>query len=450
MPPLTSSTIGTEINTDRSIADRLRPMAGLWWVRATLAVLLAAAVLRLISSGVLLYMGTPANVLGLEPLFALRVDGKPITELGPRSYGVVAMLLYDPAAILFGRDPRALNLWGLALSLVSVAGSFVLVAARLDIRRPLALAALGLLWAGFLPIVYAISSRMLDLLLMLSFAAAFFLYAGPLQRSHWSGAAIAAGSLTKFLPLIFMPYLLFRQPRAFAVAVGTGLALLAVGQAVYGTALGFGYPYHVFGPTAGYMDLVSAWHEGFSPRQLLYKYAAGHHLDVAYVALPDPRFVNLLSYAIQLAALAYLVYVAVRHRGGESLERRAIEFSFVVATLYMVSPTIGHEHLPSLIIVYTVLAWHWLRSPLPLPRPLVAMAVLSLALTGVYAPMQVVGAVLPLDGIMRALGNQDTPIYGSPVGVYDFLGFPGYGAILAWIVILVLERRTRVTGRRPA
>lgn len=421
-----------------------------------IGILLLATTSRLISSGVLTYVGIPANVLGLEPLFGLIVDHRPIEELGPRSYGVVAMLLFDPIARSFGRDAVALNVWALFLGLASLATAFVLMSVRLEVRRPRSLAAMAILWTGFVPIVYALALRHFDLIVMAFVAAAFFFYTGTARRRPWSGASVAAGFLTKFLPLIFIPFFLARERRAFAYSLAAIAGLLLVGQVVYGTPVGLGYPYYVAGPTLGSIDDFSTWHEGFSPRQLLFKLAGGFHLQAnSYVASPpNAQLWSYFAYGLALALLGYLLYVTYRYRAADGIERRSIEFGLCIATMYMVAPTVGHEHLPSLMLAYTILIWYWLRRPAARSRATIALAVASLVLTGVYVPTQIVGAVLPLNAIMRALGNEGTPIFGNTIGEYDFLGLPGYGVILAWVVFALLERRTRLaplaTSPHPA
>lgn len=441
------------LDSTPSLGDRVSGATRTWWARLVLGLLLVGTVVRLLLSGPLVYLQIPPNVLNLKPQFELIVDHIPVTTLPPRSYGVVAWLMFDPIVRIFGKNALALNLWALFLSLSALALAFALMAARLRVRRPRSLIALVVLWTGFLPIVMAVAERMFDLLLLASLAIAFFLYTGTARQRAWSGVAIAAGTLTKFLPGIFIPFFIVREKRAFAYCIVAIAGLLLVGQILYGDQMGFGYLYAVGVPTASAVDDpldFSSWHEGFGPRQLLFKIAAGYHLHNAFVEPPNPQLLSNIGYVVEVGFLLYMLYVVFRYRASDGLERRAIEFALGVVTLYMVAPTIGHEHLPSMILVYTILAWYWLRSPTTPPRSLITLAVASLALTGVYLPMQIVGKVLPLDAVMRALGNESTPIFGIPIGEYDFLGFPGYGAILAWVVVVMVERRTRTQTASPS
>lgn len=425
------------------IGEHLSRLTGPIWIRVAVGLLLAVTLVRFVVSGPLVYLAIPANVQNLGLLFDLIVDGTPVTRLCERCYGVVAWLLYDPAIRAFGRDPLAINLWGLALSLLIAAGSFVLVAIRLGVRGALPLAAMAIGWTGFLPLVSTVAERSVDLFNHAALAVAFFLYTGAPQLRAWSGVAVAAGALAKFLPGLFIPFFLVRERRAFAYGLAAIAVLVLVGQLLYGPLMGVGYFTAVAGATsvdAGW----SQWHEGFSPRQLLFKVAAGYRLENVSVAPPNQAALSLIAYALELGFVAYLLYVAVRSRGSDGLERRAIEFAFGITTIYMVSPTVGHEHIVAMIIVYTVLAWYWLRRP-GVSWGLAVPAAVSLLMVGVYLPMPILDRILPLDAIMRLFGNEATApwIFDYPIAEYDFLGIPGYGAIIAWIVLAVLERRTR-------
>lgn len=425
------------------IAQRLSRLTDPIWIRVAVGLLLAATLVRFMVSGPLVYLAIPANIQNLEFLFDLIVDDKPLTRLCERCYGVVAWLLYDPAIRLFGRDPLAINLWGLVVSLVIAVGSFVLVAVRLGVRGPWALAAMTIMWAGFVPMVSVVAERSIDLLNHAAIAVGFFLYTGTARQRPWSGVAAAAGAMAKFLPGLFLPFFLVRERRAFAYGLGATLLLVLIGQILYGPLMGIGY----FGAVAGATSIDagwSQWHEGFSPRQLLFKVAAGYRLENVSVSPANPGALSLIGYALALGFVAYLLYVAFRSRGTEGLERRAIEFSFGIATIYMVSPTVGREHIVAMIVVYTVLAWYWLRRP-SVDRRLAVPAAASLLMVGVYLPVQVLDRILPLDAIMRLFGNEVTApwIFDYPIAEYEFLGIPGYGAIIAWIVLAILERRTR-------
>jgi hypothetical protein len=110
--------------------------------------------------------------------------------------------------------------------------------------------------------------------------------------------------------------------------------------------------------------------------------------------------------------------------------------------MYLIAPMTAHEHMASMVLVYSVVGWLWLSGRLVVTPALAALATTSLLLIGVYAPMSLVAAVLPLGEIMEALGNPDAP-FGEAIGQYDFLGFPGLGLVLAWFVLVVIERQLR-------
>jgi hypothetical protein len=69
-------------------------------------------------------------------------------------------------------------------------------------------------------------------------------------------------------------------------------------------------------------------------------------------------------------------------------------------------------------------------------------------LVGVFLPMNIMGRALLLGPLLDVTHNAHNPLFtaGDPaapgIGAYDFFGFPGLGLLLAWLVLVRLERLT--------
>lgn len=443
----------TRTNGARTLASRLA--ADLWrspWGLLGAWLLAVVSGIRFITSGVVRFTGIPINVAeNFGPLFGYLLDGQPITELGPRQYGIVSFLMFDPVIRVFGRDEVALNLWGLGLCLAGFSVAYVLVVRRLaieDARWRLLLAA-G--WLAFLPIIAAVVTRLMDVVVLGVLAAFFYWYTRPEGASTASGALAAVGFLIKLLPLIFFPLLLIRERRAFLVGLGWLAGLLAVAHLLYGPLMGFGYPYFLLTETAAHStDVFSLQNENNSLRGLIFKFSTGYQLDGAHLGRPE--HFNEISVAAYLAVFALLVYafaaIYLHRRAPRDMSRRSIEFAFIVVTMYLAAPHAAHEHMNSMVVVYSILAWLWISGRVPWSWPLMTLGVVSVFLVGVFVPASLLGKAMQLDSVMRALGNEATPLFGLPIGQYDFLGFPGVGLILAWFVMARLEWLTRASGDR--
>src|SRR5207302_3147523 len=142
---------------------------------------------------------------------------------------------------------------------------------------------------------------------------------------------LAAATLTKLLPGVLLLYLAARSWRTAALGVvGIGV-LLAIGQVVYGSLMGFGYPLLMLGNGG---DTIARWSTHFennSVRGLVFKLADGFRLqDSTSTYLLDARLVpvlNVVAYAISATLLGYLLFAGWRGRRSDSRERRSIEFS---------------------------------------------------------------------------------------------------------------------------
>src|SRR5205823_7882323 len=142
-----------------------------------------------------------------------------------------------------------------------------------------------------------------------------------------AGLPLALASLTKLLPALLLVYLLVRSWRATVLGLAGIGVLLAIGQLLYGSLMGFGYPFAMLAMGG---DTVARWSTHFennSVRGLIFKLGAGFRLQgdtTTYVL--DAGLVpvlNVLAYAVSAALVAYLVFAAWRGRGQDSLARRS-------------------------------------------------------------------------------------------------------------------------------
>jgi len=66
----------------------------------------------------------------------------------------------------------------------------------------------------------------------------------------------------------------------------------------------------------------------------------------------------------------------------------------------------------------------------------------AVALIGVVVPMTVLQRVTPLGAVLS--WNPDVVSFvGSGIGAYGFYGFPGVGLLTLWVLLVLVELRTR-------
>jgi hypothetical protein len=227
--------------------------------------------------------------------------------------------------------------------------------------------------------------------------------------------------------------------------------LLGVGQLVYGWLMGFGYPLAML---AGGGDTVARWSTHFennSIRGLLFKLGAGFRLQgdtTTYVL--DPRLfpvLSVLAYVLSFALIGYLLLVAWRGRGQDSIARRSIEFSLGIVTMLLISPHTAQDYLVTMLPVLAVWLFLWQRG---LPRAWslgqTALGVLATLLIAVIVPMNLFIRVLPIGWLLTITQNSHNVLFadqiGSGIGVYEFFGFPGLGLLLGWLLLVRLERQS--------
>jgi hypothetical protein len=387
----------------------------------------------------------------LNPLINLLTHGVAITQIDARQYGVVVFLVFDPALRVFGDNLGALATYAAWVALPCVIGAYVLVARRFATDDAAHWLILALAWSSSVPLLYVIAQHMVDAWQLLFVSGSVFLFTGSARQRSWAGVPLAFATLTKLLPALLLVYLFVRNWRIAAVGTGAIVLLLGVGQVLYGSLMGFGYPLAML---AGGGDTVSRWSTHFennSVRGLLFKIADGFRLQgdtTSYVLDPSAfPVLNEIAYALAAALIGYLLFAAWRGRRDQSLARRAIEFSLALVTMLLVSPHTAQDYLVTVLPVLGVWLYLWSRG---LPRVWgigqSLLAGVAAVLIGVFVPMNFAARALPIGWLLMVTGNAHNTLFvdqiGSAIGAYEFLGFPGAGLLLAWLVLLRLERQT--------
>ncbi|GEM_PF-4557891 len=423
-------------------------------LRIALAGLLAAALFEFVRIGI--FLAGPSLVghapawfdEEFPPLIGLLVKGTPITTVNIRQYGVVPYLLFDPLIRIVGPGSNGMELWALILDVAAVVAAYVLTAWRFfgALSQRLLLA---VVWFAFLPLVYVVWQRQVDGWQLFFLSSSLYLFTGSSAQRRWCGVPLALATLTKLLPAVVIVFLLVKHRVAGLIAVATIGVLLLVGQLLYGTSMGLGYPFTIAAASGQATAAWSMHHENNSLRGLLFKVAAGFRLSdsgsLKYAISPDAvPVISVVAYAASLAVLGYLLFAAWRSPALGSMERRSIEFCLAVMTMLLISPHTAHEFTIVTLIVFGVLGHVALTRRELWTDKLKIAALLALLLIGVFIPIDALAGVLPLRSILTLFGNPPNPAFGYGLGAYDFLGLPGLGLLLLWLVVLVLEQRTRL------
>jgi hypothetical protein len=387
----------------------------------------------------------------LNPLINLITRGQPIDQIDARQYGVVVFLVFDPVVRLVGPNLSALATYAAWVALPMSVLACVLIARRYAADDPARLLVLVIAWSSAVPLLYVIAQHMVDAWQLCMISASLYLLTGTARQQRWAGVPLAVATLTKLLPALLLVYMFVRSWRAALLGlVGMGV-LLAIGQVLYGSLMGFGYPLAVLAMGG---DTVARWSTHFennSLRGLIFKIGAGFRLQgdtESYVF--DTRLfpvLNVLAYALAAALVAYLLYVAWRGRHTDSMVRRSIEYSLAIVTMLLISPHTAQDYLVTALPVLAVWLFLWAKG---LPRSwTLGQTVLGAAaslLIGVFVPMNLAVRALPIGWLLSVSGNTHNILFvdqiGSAIGAYEFFGFPGLGLLLGWLLLVRLERAT--------
>jgi|CXWL01.1.fsa_nt_gi hypothetical protein len=302
-----------------------------------------------------------------------------------------------------------------------------LPAPRTDREVSLALFA----WVNFYPLVQTLRQNNVEVteLFFLSLAGFY------LSRAHEgrAGAALGMAGATKFLPLMLLPYLLWRRRwRMVAmalVAFGATATLVAAlkgflpwnGFETLGTAASTGWA----NQHLNNQGLIAVALRAFSTFDL-----TKDSQTAAFPRVSDAE--AAISVGLGLVAVAVLTVVAVLWRrvglvARRSTHRPELTEQLLVLTVIILSLPFAHTHYFCLVVAgYIALIRPMLRQELP---PTAArLAVLSFCILGLLAPMRL------LDPLVLRL----FPL--SLVDLWKLWSLPSLGAILLALALVSLHR----------
>lgn len=412
------------------------------------------SIAHFITSGVIFALRTPnvgQVVEELQPLYRLFTSGAATVD-HPRQYGPVFLMVLHPVYRLDLVDRTWLSYYAYALDLLAICAGFT--ATWIAIRTwaearghrvgGMMLLALALLWLNFSPLYGVLVIKNVELWeLALICVAGAALLTGRRWVAAWS---IAAAALVKMLPLVFIPYLLLRDRRAFAYTLVALAALLTMSQLLYGTPMGWGYLPAIVkaaGGGDGYGNALGmTWHENVSLRGVLLK-------AFGYLEQPDYTIVNPvysrgfyvrlipemqqaargIALAFEVLGAAWVAVTLVRRSSRPDPSRTFWDWALIALMMLVLAPQISQDYM-----VLTLGAFSFVLAGCMLYGTRAAWIEFALAvlLVGNVLPRGVFSRLVLIDPLMTVTG------YGhlTRSEAYQYFGFPLLGLLLlarAWL-----------------
>lgn len=411
----------------------------------TAALVLAAAysLLHLIVSGIIQPLRTPAIgqvIEELQPLYRLFTSGVASVD-HPRQYGPVFLAVFHPVYQRTIARPELLAWYAYAVDLAAIAIAFF--ATRRGIQRwaqlrgvtlpRLMTPALLLLWANFSPMYGVLAVKNVELweLALIAIAGAALL-----EERRWVAAwAVAAAALIKMLPLVFFPYLLLRDRRAFVYALVALAAIITMSQVIYGYDMGFGYGPMIVNAALGGESYGNPgiWHENVSIRGLAFKafgyleepnrvakYQLGYYLFVPPQWTPWARAAALIAEAI---AVIWLLWRLFKNRVLPAAEQLYWEWALIAIMMLILAPQISQDYMVLALGAFSyVLAGCMLRGDRSLwvQYALAVLLVANVLPRGLFARLIGVGASAQFTSYEHL----------TLAEAYQFFGFPLLGLLI--------------------
>jgi hypothetical protein len=275
--------------------------------------------------------------------------------------------------------------------------------------------AIACVWLNYFPLLEAFAGREIELLELWLITVA--VWALRRQRQTAAGLAIGVAAMTKFLPAIFIPYLLIkRYHRAFWAAVLTTVLFAGLGQWL----LGFEHSMtlHIAKHEVG-NHVVSAPHQALA--NVLHKMFTLFDPNERHPVMLFHRVLRPLGLLLQVALLGACGWFLWRWRHSRLLE---VEMALLAIVMVLAAPHANTYYLvfvlPALSIGVAALG----QRPQAF-TPMVKAAFLgAIVLSGVLVPMQVLGWMTGIraDTIAQVIQLYSLPAVGTMLAAITMVG----------------------------
>jgi hypothetical protein len=419
---------------------------------ALIALAVIYSIAHFVVSGVIFPLRTPnvgQVVEELQPLYRLFTTGVATVD-HPRQYGAIFLMLFHPVYRLDLADHTVLSWYAYALDLIAIMVGFI---ATFDAIRTWAmsrgvrvggsmLVALGLLWANFSPLYGVLAIKNVELWELALLAVAV---AALLRGRRWIAAwSIAAAVLVKMLPLVFVPYLLLRDRRTFAYTLVALAALLTASQALYGTAMGWGYlPMIVNAALSGetYGNAGMTWHENVSLRGLALKAFGyledpGTAIDQKYQLGYYVRLLpgtQALARGVALAVMAigawWVAWTLLRTTRRPEPSRTYWDWALMCVMMLVLAPQISQDYM---VLALTAFSFVLAACMLYGTRAAWIEFAIAVLLVGNLLPRGAFSRLVLIDPLMRFTDYEHL----MRSEAYQYFGFPLLGLLIlmrTWI-----------------
>lgn len=436
-----------------------RPRPILWQLAMAAAVVYT--LVHVVQSGIITPLARP-NIrqvaYEIRPLNAFLATGQPVVLDESDQYGPVFFFVMHPLLRLCGGDAWPLSRCLYVVQLLALAASFffswrLLLAWQRERPGGPAIGAgalaglMALLWFNFSPLYYIVATKGVEMWELALVSGG--LYAYQRGRRAPAGIAIAAATFIKLLPGLFLLWFLLRDRRALAWAIAGTVGILGVSQAIYGPAMGFGYPLHIArAAVVPAPDAATGRHENLALKNLVVK---------AYGELPIPRpdqigdgatgysviideqreaVANRLGLALHAIALAVLLWLWWPRASATGAYARLWQWALGFVGMLIIAPAATFEYMllavPAFGFVLAVIV-----TEARARRPAV------LALFG--AALLIVGNIIPRSLVNELLGMRllrDWAGYShfTLSETYQYFGIPMLGLFLLAAALLLMRR----------
>lgn len=377
-------------------------------------------------------------------------NGTPLSITNPRQYGPVFFMVCEPLWIFAKREKEVFSRYLYMVGLLSVLGALWCFFKTIEMTfgkdfqfsgdpasRSFIFLILACLWLGSSPLLYILNVKNVETWEL--FLISLGLYFRQKDRFFWCGFCIAAATLIKILPVVFMIYFFLCDRKAFVWSLICLVGLLVCFTFHYGPEMGILYPSLMAKASVG--NTWGVFHmENISIKGYCLKVLFGWRISPTSILLITPGKAEkalMLAHAFQiLAGFLWLAFL-LRKRAAFAKSPLAIpwEWSWVSIGILVLSPQTAFEYAVLAQGAFSFCAICYLLKPRLRSRFSLGTLILGIFLVLNLIPRSLLNHIFWTQDLNYLLGNSHlTPSEG-----YQLYGLPLFG-FLCFLFFLIYTK----------
>lgn len=273
------------------------------------------------------------------------------------------------------------------------------------------------IWMNYFPLLEGITGREIEILELFLISLSFLMLVSHRQAA--GGTLLGIAGMTKFLPMIFIPYLfLKRHKKAFLWCLALTAFFVIFTEALLGWKNSLTLRYVIEGETI----LPAAYANQAIPNMLYKIFSPNINMNLIRTQPLYPGLVSKIGLSLSILLLAFTFWTLYKNRKSQHV---ALEFGILLPVMILTPQHANTYYLLFLVISYTIAASYYVNYRKSFTLLMTGALFLSYLISGFIIAMLLIELIVHVEGFKIAR-------------LLQLYSLPGFGALILYLILMNL------------